>query len=61
MNTYITTGEVTALQHEGGNDTMELGPSVAEALLSGAEGTEVLRGSGNDVVVEVEIDTTGLI
>lgn len=35
---------------------MELGAGVAEALLVGAEGTEVLNGLGDDVVEELEVD-----
>ena len=40
---------------------MELGPGVAKAFLAGAEGTEVLGCSGDDVIVEVEVDTAGLV
>lgn len=40
---------------------MELGATVAKALLASAKGTEVLRGLGGDIVVEVEIDTASLI
>jgi hypothetical protein len=35
---------------------MELAALVAEALLASAEGTEVLGGLGDDVVVDVEVD-----
>ena len=38
---------------------MELAVLVAEALLAGAEGTEVLDGLGDDVVVELEVDAAG--
>ncbi len=58
--THITAGEVTTLQHELRDDTVKLGSSVAEALLAGAEGTEVFSGSGNNIVVKDEVDTTGL-
>jgi len=58
--THITAGEVTTLQHELRDDAVELGSSVAEALLAGAEGTEVFSGSGNNIVVKDEVDTTGL-
>jgi hypothetical protein len=34
---------------------------VAEALLAGAESTEVLSGLGDNVVKEVEVDATGLL
>ena len=59
-STYITTSEVTTLKHELGNDTMELGPLVSEPFLTGAKGTEVLRGLGDYIVVEVEVDATFL-
>jgi len=39
---------------------VELGTGVTKAFLAGAEGTEVLDCSGGDVIVEVEVDTTGL-
>merc|ERR1711879_967243 len=52
----VATGEVTTLEHELGDDTVELGAGVAEALLVGAEGTEVLNGLGDDVVEELEVD-----
>lgn len=38
---------------------MELGASVAKALFAGAKGTEVLSGLGRNVIVKVEVDTTG--
>ncbi len=57
---YVAPGEVTSLKHEVGNHTVEFGTGVAKAFLPGAEGTEVLDGFGGDVIVEVEIDTTGL-
>ena len=43
-NSYVATGEVTTLEHELGDDTVELGAGVAEALLAGSKGTEVLSG-----------------
>lgn len=49
--TYVATGEVTALKHELGDDTVEAGALVVEglagaagALLAGAERAEVLGG-----------------
>ena len=39
---------------------MELGALEAEALLAGAESTEVLGGLGDDVVEELEDDTAVL-
>ena len=58
--TYVATGEVTALKHEVRDDAVERGALVAEALLAGAESTEVLGGLGDDVIKEVEVDTARL-
>jgi len=59
---YIATGEVTALEHELGDDTVELGANVSLALLLGlAELLEVLRGLGDDIVEELEINAAGLL
>jgi hypothetical protein len=57
----VATGEVTALEHELGDDTVELGARIAEALLASAEGAEVLDGAGNDLVVELKVDAAGLV
>jgi hypothetical protein len=57
---YVATGEVTALKHEIGDDTVELGSRVSEALLACAEGDEVLHSLGDDIVVELEVDATAL-
>jgi hypothetical protein len=40
----IALGEVTTLDHELLDDTVEVGALVAEALLAGSKGTEVLGG-----------------
>ena len=61
VETNIATGEVTALEHELGDDAVEGRASVSEALLASAESTEVLGGLGDDVVVEGEVDAAGLI
>jgi hypothetical protein len=53
---YVATGEVTTLKHELGDHTVELGASVAEALLAGAESAEVLGGLGNNIIEEGEVD-----
>lgn len=42
------------LAHELGDDTVESGALVAEALLTGAKGTEVLSSLGNHVGVELQ-------
>lgn len=57
-STHVATSEVTTLEHEFWDHTVELGVLVAEALLSGAEGTEVLGGLGHDIIVESEVDAT---
>lgn len=59
--THVATGEVTTLEHELGDDTVELGASIAVALLAGAESAEVLSGLGDDVVKELEVDAAGLV
>lgn len=57
----IATGEVTTLEHEVGDDSVERRALVAEALLASAESTEVLSGLGDLLVVEVEVDATTLV
>jgi len=57
----VATGEVTTLEHKVGDDAVELvelGVGVTETLLASAEGTEVLDRLGDDVVVELEVDTS---
>lgn len=56
---YVATGEVTTLEHELGDHTVELGAGVAEALLASAESAEVLSGLGDNIIVEVEVDAAG--
>ena len=60
-NTHVATGEVTTLEHEVRDDTVELGARVAEALLASAESAEVLDGLGDDVVEELEVDAAGAL
>ena len=45
----VVSGEVTTLEHELGDDTVEGRVGVAEALLTGAESAEVLGCLGNVV------------
>ena len=54
----LTPGEVTALQHKLGDDTVERASFVSESMLAGGKLTEVLGGLGNNVVVELEDDAT---
>lgn len=62
----VASGEVTTLDHELLDDTVEARTLVVEglarlskALLACAEGAEVLRGLGHDIVVQLQHDTTG--
>lgn len=55
---YVATGEVTTLEHELGDDTVEGRVLVTEALLARAKSAEVLGGLGDILVEEVEIDAT---
>jgi len=57
--THVATSEVTSLKHELRDHTVELAARVAEALLAGAEGSEVLGGLWNGVVEELEVDAAG--
>ena len=50
----VVVGEVPRLAHEVGDDAVEAGALVAVALLSGAEGTEVLAGLGHHVIPQLE-------
>jgi hypothetical protein len=58
--TYVTTGEVTTLEHEVGDDSVERRTLVAKTLLASAESTEVLSGLGDLLVEEVEVNATTL-
>lgn len=52
----VASSEVTTLEHELGNDTVERRALVAEALLTGGESAEVGGSLGHNVVVELELD-----
>lgn len=54
--TYVATGEVTTLEHELGDDTVEAGSLVSEALLTSAESAEVLGGLGSGISAELHDD-----
>lgn len=54
----VTAGEVTTLEHELGDDTVEGRVGVAETLLASAESTEVGGGLGDNVVKKLENDAT---
>ena len=55
----ITLGEVTALDHERLDDTMEGRALVAETLLSSGQGAEVLGGLGDGLAVETNDNAAG--
>ena len=61
IETYVATGEVTSLEHELGNDTVEGRSRVTKALLAGAKSTEVFGGLWDSFIVKEEVDTTGLL
>src|SRR6478735_7829677 len=52
----VAPGEVTALEHEVRDDAVERRAGVTEAVLTGGERAEVLRGLGGNVVEKVEHD-----
>ena len=56
----VSLGEVSALDHEVLDHTVERRVLVTESLLACAEGAEVLSRLGNDIVEELEVDATGL-
>lgn len=55
----LTLGEVTTLQHEVGDHTMERTSFVSESVLAGCELTEVFGRLGDGFVEQPEDDTTG--
>ena len=55
----VVVGEVTTLQHELGDHTVEDAALVAKALLSRAQGAEVLGGLGDIGGVELKGDALG--
>ena len=61
MTTYIAAGEISALKHEVGNDSVELGALVAEALGASAKLSEVPGRLRDNVVEQIENDAAGLI
>lgn len=53
----IAVGEVTALNHELLDNTVEGGAFVAKALLASSQGTEVLGGLRSSLAVEADDNT----
>lgn len=58
--TYVATGEVTTLEHELGDDTVEGRALVTLTLGLVAKLSEVLGGLGNILGVELEVDAANL-
>lgn len=56
----VVVGEVTSLDHEVRDDSVEDSSSVAETLLASAESAEVLSSLGDLVRVQLEGDSLGL-
>ena len=58
----VSSGEVTTLAHESGDDTVEGGSleGKVSSLLASAESAEVLSGLGDNVSAELHNDTSGL-
>lgn len=54
--TYIVVGEVTALEHEFRDNTVEGAASVAVALLASAKSPEVLSSLGHNIGIKLEAD-----
>jgi len=52
----IVVGEVSTLTHEVGDDTVEGGVLEADALLPGAQGTEVLSSLGHNIGTKLHDD-----
>lgn len=55
----VVVGEISTLGHELIDDAMESWSLVSESLLSSAESSEVLSSLGDDVVKELESDSSG--
>ena len=56
-----TKADIPSLDHELLNDAVEGGALVAEALLAGSKGTEVLSSLGNGLAVETDSDAAELL
>lgn len=57
----VALGEVTALDHELLDDTVEGRVLVAVTLLASSKGTEVLDGLGDGLAVETDDDTAQIL
>lgn len=54
----VAAGEVTSLEHELGDDAVEGGTGITEALLASAESTEVLSALGGNIGAELHDNAT---
>jgi hypothetical protein len=54
---YIMLGEITSLQHELWNDTVESTSLVSEPILAGAQSAKIVGCLWNDIVEELEFDS----
>ena len=58
----VAASEVTSLEHELGDDAVEGGAGITEALLASAESAEVLSGLGGNIGAELHDNAThGLV
>lgn len=58
----IALGEVTTLDHESLNDTVERRPLISKVLLPGSQRSEVLNGLGHSLAVKTDHDAAhGLV
>ena len=61
VETHIVTGEITSLEHEIWNHTVEYRIPVPETQLVRAKSTEVFGGFGDHIFIVVEVDAALLL
>lgn len=54
----VMLGEITALKHEPRNHTVESGTLIAIAMHASRKLSEVFCGPGDDMVVQLKLDST---
>ena len=57
----VTLGEITSLQHELRNDTVEAGTRIAKALLACGKLSEVVCSVGDDIIIQLEYNSTRVL
>ena len=57
----IVVGEIASLAHELRDDAVESGSLVAESFLAGAQGTEILGRTGNNVSTKLIVPSKDII